>query len=367
MAFRTKLKILYQQLFLKQRNAIDRYLLRKEIRNRFLNSPNIPVKKVDPDYLKQAKTYLQKNWMGYKCILWHQYYAAFTKNNAFHYIPTDLYLTKIEPALNNFEINRGISDKVGFDIYFPPKNLPETLFKIINNRYFSSDNSFIPKTEALQTIQKQTDLLVLKPAIESGGGKNVRIEKARIIAEKLENDKNYFTGSFVVQKRIKQHADLAKIHAESVNTYRIMTARVHSDIVVLSAYFRIGQGGSKLDNGQSGGLMCRIFDDGKLDKTAFDKNLNSTQKHPNSEIIFENITLPNYQEAKSFCLENHRRFLRFTFISWDIAINSEGTPVFIEFNLKRQSIHGHQVLNGPIFGPHTNYFAEKYRQAVQKQ
>jgi hypothetical protein len=362
--FRTKAKKSYEKLFLWQRNYIDRYILRKDIKRRFLHSPNIPDKKVDPAYLQESKEFLIKNFNGYNCILWHQYYAAFTKNKAVNYIPTDLYLTKIEPALNNFETNRGIADKIGYDIYFPKKNLPETIYKIINNRYFTAENNFVPKTEALQTIQNEKNLLVLKPAIESGGGKNVIIEPAENIIKRLQHNKSYFSGSFVLQKRIVQHAQLTKMHAQSVNTYRIMTARVGSEIVVLSSYFRIGQGSAKLDNGQSGGLMCRIFDNGTLDKIAYDKNLNSTEKHPDSGIVFENFMLPNYQKAKMFCLENHQRFIRFTFISWDIAIQENGEAIFIEFNLKRQSIHGHQVLNGPIFGLHTNYFAEKYRQAV---
>ena len=198
--------------------------------------------------------------------------------------------------------------------------------------------------------------------MQTGGGNNVIIDNANHIIYLLANKPVYSHGSFVVQNKLQQHEIFRKIHPESINTLRIMTARVNSDIVNLSSYLRMGRNGSVLDNGQSGGLFCRIFENGKLDKFAYDKNLFRFEKHPNSNLVFKDFNVPFFSEALNFCKLHHKRFLRFAFISWDISISPEGIPVFIEFNLKRQSIHGHQIINGPIFGEHTNYFIELYNQ-----
>ena len=56
-----------------------------------------------------------------------------------------------------------------------------------------------------------------------------------------------------------------------------------------------------------------------------------TDRHPNSEVIFDNFVIPYYQEAIKQSLELHERLKEIPIIGWDIAISSEG-PIFIEGN-----------------------------------
>jgi hypothetical protein len=41
--------------------------------------------------------------------------------------------------------------------------------------------------------------------------------------------------------------------------------------------------------------------------------------------------------------------------------------VVVELNLKRQTIHGHQILNGPLFGQYNTYFIERFYEARSQQ
>jgi hypothetical protein len=128
----------------------------------------------------------------------------------------------------------------------------------------------------------------------------------------------------------------------------------------------MGNNNRRVDNGQAGGIFCSIGENGKISDYALDKLGTRAYKHPDTGVPFANVTVPSYERAKQFCLENHRRFLRFTFISWDIGIRDDGSPVFIEFNLRLQAINGHQIINGPLFGEHTGYFIKQYREVCKR-
>ena len=49
----------------------------------------------------------------------------------------------------------------------------------------------------------------------------------------------------------------------------------------------------------------------------------------------------------------------FRLVSWDIAIDSVGQPVFIEMNPAYGELDFHQLNNGPIFGEDTEEVLEE--------
>jgi hypothetical protein len=129
----------------------------------------------------------------------------------------------------------------------------------------------------------------------------------------------------------------------------------------------VGRNNKKIDNVYSGGLICKINNDGKLDKFALTREKMPLEKHPDTQVEFENFQIPNYEKVKELCTLYHHKFLRYTFISWDIGINEHNLPVVVELNLKRQTIHGHQILNGPLFGQYNTYFIERFYEARSQQ
>ena len=159
---------------------------------------------------------------------------------------------------------------------------------------------------------------------------------------------------------------MAQFHPMSVNTCRLITARIDSEIVVLSAYFRMGRNESRIDNGMAGGIMCGIDKNGKITDFAIDALAKKMYVHPNSKIPFNGFEIPAYSDVREFCTKYHKKFLHYTLISWDIAISKNGKPVCIELNLQRQAIFGHQLLNGPLFGEYTDYLLKKYRKDHKK-
>ena len=359
---RIHLKKVYLHLFYFQRIWLERIRLKKRVRNKIKRFPQFKGVKKDIVYLQQAKQFLKKQVKGYSDVHSHFYFSTLNGLKKVEYISSELFFTGIEPALNNYKLATAATDKTNYENMFGKKYLPETIYKIVNGNFFDENNSLVNSEIAFQNIQNFSGELVVKPALESGGGKNVRIDSGSEITTWLKKEELYKHESFVLQKKIIQHDELAKFHPNSVNTCRILTARVQSEIVFLAALFRMGQKHMKVDNGSSGGIMCYINEKGQISEFGIDQQNNRYYQHPETGEKFKGFKIPHYQKALDFCLENHRRFLRFTFISWDIAIKKNGEPVFIEFNIKRQAIKEYQILNGPIFGKHTIYFLKQFEQ-----
>lgn len=364
--FRKYLKTKNSYLFYLQRKILDGYVLRKSIKQKIKTYPQFANVTKDAAFLREARQYLQKNFFGYKNTNWHHYYSTMYGVKDVRFIPDEVYFTLIEPRLNRFELSSAYVDKISYGLKFGKEDMPGTFFKIMNGKFFDEDNHEIDRQDALKFLSAQQETVVVKPAIYSGGGRNIVIEEAPQAAERIKSDPEYLRGSFIIQERVKQHKVLEQFHPASLNTCRIMTARVGNEIVVLSAYLRMGNNNRRVDNGQAGGIFCRIGDDGKISDYALDKLGTRAYRHPDTGVSFANVVIPNYERAKQFCLENHRRFLRFTFISWDIGIRDDGSPVFIEFNLRLQAINGHQIINGPLFGEHTGYFIKQYQEAHKR-
>ncbi len=77
-------------------------------------------------------------------------------------------------------------------------------------------------------------------------------------------------------------------------------------------------------------------------------------EHPITRRAFAGFTVPSYAEACSLAVSLHRRLPGFGMVSWDVAIDAEGSPVLIESNLRYQEINFLQLNNGPLFGRYTD-------------
>ena len=50
----------------------------------------------------------------------------------------------------------------------------------------------------------------------------------------------------------------------------------------------------------------------------------------------------------------HQRMPYFRMIGWDMAVDSEGKPTIMEYNIKWPGIQYYQWCNGPLFGTDEN-------------
>src|SRR5699024_4783799 len=244
--------------------------------------------------------------------------------------------------------------------------LPDTVFKNSKNIFLDYDNNLIDILEAEHFLLKNDGKYIIKPSLDSGGGKGVElleIKKSKIIFKNrkttFEELIKYYKSDFIVQKSLIQSKELSTIYPHSINTLRVITLRYNKEIVILSSVARFGNNGSVIDNQATGGISCGVDSDGILRNFGVDKSGKKHIIHPYTLVPFEGVKIPNYTSICEKLSIMHNELPYFDMISWDIAINMNNEPVLIELNLQGQEINFHQFNNGPLFGDYTEYILDK--------
>ena len=155
---------------------------------------------------------------------------------------------------------------------------------------------------------------------------------------------------YIVQKVLKQHEELNKIHASSINTVRICSLLLSDGVHILSSCLRMGMNKSRVDNVTAGGISAGINPDGTLQEFAYNYYTGEkTAVHPQG-YVFNGQKVPSYDKAVELVMKAHPVIGHFRLVSWDIAIDEDGDAVLIEANMRKGGINLHQFSNGPLFG-----------------
>ncbi|WP_347075144.1 sugar-transfer associated ATP-grasp domain-containing protein [Bacteroides uniformis] len=228
-------------------------------------------------------------------------------------------------------------------------------------------------TEEAVKLVLATDLdCIIKPSIDSGSGKNVKlVRKEEIDTAKVKDLFETYKWDFNIQKRLEQSATLKKLNESSLNTLRIYTYRtLAGEYVLLVSVVRFGGKGAFNDNASTGGGFCHVYDDGSLDQRVL--RYHTLDKPTLKEFLgFESLTIPNYDRVMKFVFDLHRRLPYFDLVGWDIALDVNNEPVFIEMNLTAESGFA-QMNGGPLFGKYLDEVMERvskvhkdYRNSVE--
>lgn len=143
-------------------------------------------------------------------------------------------------------------------------------------------------------------------------------------------------GVYILQRRVQQHEIMQQFNPYAINTIRIVTAKKGSEVYVFSAVLRLGtEATGYVDNFKQGGLAVGIKEDGTLKKYGYYKPGYSknpkTDRHPDSNILFEGFQIPYYSEVVELVIRAHGHLNHVQTIGWDVAISPEG-PVIVEGN-----------------------------------
>lgn len=286
---------------------------------------------------------------------WALYYSS--KNGQFdpRYIPNTLYYTKIDQYFNARKLGYGFNDKNYYSKIFENIPQPVVLVRKINGMVLDERYQPLSVENAFKRIIDKEEV-ICKPSQETGSGRGICFfekEDTQRIQAFLENRS---FDDYIVQALVKQHSDLDKVHKGSLNTYRICSLLMEDGVHILSSVLRMGVGSSKVDNATAednakyDGMTCGIDENGKLKKYAYGYYKGERyESHPDG-LVFEGFQLPSFDKAIALIQTAHPRIPHFRLVSWDIAIDENGTAILIEANMRKGSINFHQFNNGPLFG-----------------
>lgn len=284
---------------------------------------------------------------------WHEYFYSRNGQFSAQYIPTSFYHKEIIYRLNNFQLRHAYVDKGVYDIYFPDLNRPKTIVKNMNG-YFYDDHSAITKEEALARCQNLAGAVV-KPTMEGMWGEGVHVFTSANgqtdMDQSVEELFKSYGKNFIVQEKVSQHAEMARLNPTSLNTLRILSYRQDNEIYILYAVVRIGRLGKSVDNETAGGVNADIqLDNGTILECAYGTPSEKKIMTTDNGTVLRGFQIPSFEKALAVVREMHLRLPYFNLVGWDFGIDESGEPIMIEWN---RAPDLSQTAHGPAFGDMT--------------
>lgn len=358
----------YRNIIAMRSRYLNQITYKAEIRNIDKKEPLWSKVVLSPDQEKEIKEYW-KEISGFEIeTKWHRLYQSYMGVYQKKYFPEILFSTKLEPMLSPAKYHGILSDKGLITSIFPGGGYrtPETFVYNCNGILTGKNHDVIDEDEALRRVNN-CGKVIIKPTVDTSSGVGVRllVMNDGMDERSGESSKDILHGyksNYIVQESVVQSTYLSKIYSGSLNTFRVITYICEGEVCLAPLAMRIGSGGSFVDNIHAGGLSIGITSDYKLRKYAFSEMGERYEKHPDSGVVFDGYEIPPLEKVVTTALELHGRIPQIKMISWDWAIDTNDTPVLIEINISGQSVWFPQMLNGePIFGEHTEYFANMIR------
>jgi hypothetical protein len=292
---------------------------------------------------------------------WYLWYRGCSGIDDEKYVPEDIYYTRIEPNLNNQYLSLAYADKNLYEQRYDPDLFPPTVLRCINGIFYDRYYNVLNEKNVSNLFKGlEEGVYILKPSIDSGGGKNVQFITivdgepldARGKRLLLGEIKKWYRGNFLIQRKIEQNDFFTQFHNSSTNTVRLMTyySEYSDEVYPLKATMRMGVNNSTLDNETTGGISCGIYNNGHLNSYAVDKYGSKHFEHPSSGVAFEGKSVPKYEAMIDIAKQLHRGNSHHRLLSFDLTMDMEGNVIVIEINNKNMGINFLQLFGGPLFG-----------------
>lgn len=316
-----------------------------------LSMKSYPMKPLTAGQKADVKAFFKKHIGREVPTDWHQYFYSRNGFWSEKYIPTSIYNTEILWRLNKFQFRYAYADKGTYDSRFYDINRPCTIVKNVNGYFYDGQH---PITEA-EAIERCSNLkeAIIKPTLGGTWGVGVKLIQTTngIVSDTNQSIKDLFASyrqSYIVQERLEQHPDLAKLNPTSLNTIRVMSYRRGDEIVILYAVIRIGRKGQIIDNETAGGIKADIdLQTGRIKGSAMGSPTESRMPLTDVGTPTDGHQIPCFDKVLEVVKKMHLRVPYFNLIGWDMSVDTEGKPTLIEWNSAPQLS---QVGHGPAFG-----------------
>ena len=304
---------------------------------------------------QQINEFYLKNYGSKIPHTWHRHFTAFTGNFDYRYFPELLYIPEFEYFMNSSkDYITAFSDKNVLPMIARSAGIktPRVIFSRTCSIFRDSDNRFITEQDAFNLLSHSGEVFA-KPSVDSCSGMGCEV----INTSSQEESRSLFTRlgtDFVIQERLKCHADLAAIYPCSVNTFRVISYIWHGKVKICPVILRIGQGGKFLDNAHAGGIFIAVNNDGSLHKTAFTEFNTQFTGHPDTGLKFEGWKINNFPKIINAAKIMHEAVPQIGVVNWDFTIGQDGEPILMEGNMRSGSIWLIEMAHGKgVFGDDT--------------
>lgn len=284
------------------------------------------------------------------------HYLGYTPN----IIPEDIGRTYIEDVLNPLALRPVYYDKNLFPEIIGKENVPRTIVCRINGSQLLNAEYKLAEKELSEYIG-EAENLILKPTVGSCSGRGIIkfVKKGNAFVStdgKTTLSKAFLESyheNFCLQEAVYQHDFMNKLCPTSVNTIRLCLYRSvkNEKPKVTASIIRIGKNGAFVDNACAGGMFIGVnVATGEMGKFVIDHFGNKKNVWNNIDFSQNTFIVPNWQEVIAFAEYVGNRIHHHRLIALDIALNKDGKPILIEYNIDWFSFWLYEYTNQEVFG-----------------
>ena len=290
-------------------------------------------------------------------------------------VPEDIGHTCIEDVLNPLALRRVYCDKNLFPEIVGKENVPRTIVCRINGSQLLDSEYKLAEKELSEYIG-DTENLILKPTIDSSSGRGIIkfIKKdgafistdGEVILSKafLES----YRMDFCLQEAVDQHEFMNKLCSTSVNTIRLCVYRSVKDEKpkVTASIIRIGKNGACVDNACAGGVFIGVdVATGEMGRFVINRYGNKENVWNGVDFSQNTFVVPYWKEVIAFAEFVGTRVPHHRLIALDVALNKDGKPILIEFNIEWFGFWLYEYTNQEVFGEYTDEIIEYCKKMKQ--
>lgn len=278
----------------------------------------------------------------------------------------------IEPILNPEKMVGFYSDKNFFERILPAGFCPKTILRKIQGHYYDCNYQRTDiDSKTLDSLLDNccADKIIVKPSIESCSGNGVELfckhdggfihakNNGRLTYDWLEKNGG---SDFILQEAIVQSDFMSQFCDTSVNTLRLAVYRSVKDeeCHVIASVMRIGSKGNYVDNGHAGGRFVGISKSGKMSNVVFDQYGVKQNVFNGVDFSKYNFNVPNWDKIVGFAKEVGKCVPHHRLLALDVAIQKNGEPILIEYNINGFSMWIFQFTGQPALGEYTEEIKE---------
>ena len=315
------------------------------------------------EQISEIKKFWSRYSFVYPNISFNEFKAYMNRTGVFdcRYIPNGIRTLFIAPYLQNKNYFWNGQNKTLMLRTFPDIPQPTSIVHRINGYYYDGNYNRINFPKAINLCIEQLNKgneIVCKPNDVSGGGRGVTFlkEADKLLLEEVFSKSGV---TFVVQRAIKQHSEMARLNPNAVNTLRITSIIWKNKVVILAAALRIGTSDKRVDNWNAGGMIVGIDKDtGTTYSFGLDKKCNEILVTIGGVQLSDGFMVPFWEKVLETVEKAHHNIPYIKLASWDIAIDEKGVPTLIEVNFAGDW-HVHQLTTGPVLGELTKEVLDK--------
>ena len=335
-----------------QRVEKKRVLAQVALANRMIEECHEKIPELSEAQVREIKAY----WKQYGIDVtpeWHKLYYGLTGIEDPRFVPNRVFHRQIKGKVNDEEFAPIWSDKAYLDRIVFDAETPRNVLRNVDGHLLDESCHIIHKSDAEQILGKY-NRLVIKPTIFTNTGRGVQLLHAPFDLEAIDRA---YRSNYVFQIPLKQHPEMDKLNASSVNTVRFNSVLLDDGAHIISAFTKVGQAGEFADNSGHDRYFIGITPEGRYAQYAIDHQLHKYKSIP-SGFDFPGAQVPFFRECCREVEKAHECVPHFGFAFWDVCINSEGSPVIVEMNLRYPNSKIPQAACGPFMGSYTDRIME---------